>query len=653
MPSVLTTKFRIHNAKSFKEGFNEGPEDGSLSTNIYTGIGKITPWLDNNSEPDLYSGAVDTTSDQNPPSPPDHIQGEYQVWRNMIAAKKIQPNDVRHVIPRFNYIPDRKYSKYRDLDETLLYDYINDETSLPFFVVTEEFNVYKCLYNADNGQSTIQPTGTGKELILPGDGYVWKYMYTINAGDAFKFMTDDYIPVPDVLLEAPTGGGDCSPNNLQWEVQEYAKLNIGKVDVISRMHNEPYSSGQGYIYVNGPSGVLTSDNIDSQTTLTIKGKLTIPDGTGNDYYNGMTFHLNTGDLESAYKIVSYNPLQPSDENSELVVEGDASFVEKFETLAGTVSINQGSNEVLGDGTSFQNLEVGDVIKIDGINYTVSQILDDLNLNLTENASTTASGVAFSKRINPDYQILPRVSVEGDGEGLIAIPIMGPVDDQGFHGIDEVKVLNGGSNYTRANVSFQNSTYKSIDSLYQAKFEVIIPPPGYHGSDPIKELGGYFVMINTKFKYDEGGFTVDNDYRQITLIKDPKLNSDGTTIASSDYYIQSKSLIISTTNIDENNSIFKADDILTQSNGATGIIVDIIEDYSKDQKEIRVVPLSGEFVTGNVGIESSPSGGKANTVDEIIHEELKKNSGDIIFVEQRRSVLRDKGQVEDIKIILEF
>ena len=230
--------------------------------------------------------------------------------------------------------------------------------------------------------------------------------------------------------------------------------------------------------------------------------------------------------------------------------------------------------------------------------------------------------------------------------------MGPVDDQGFHGIDEVKVLNGGSNYTRANVSFQNSTYKKIDSLYQAKFEVIIPPPGYHGSDPIKELGGYFVMINTKFKYDEGGFTVDNDYRQITLIKDPKLNSDG-TIASSDYYIQSKSLIISTTNIDPNNSIFKADDILTQSNGATGIIVDIIEDYSNDQKAIRVVPLSGEFVTGNVGIESSPSGGKASIIDDIIHEELKKNSGDIIFVEQRRSVLRDKGQVEDIKIILEF
>ena len=38
MSSVLTNKFRIHNAKSFKEGFNEVE-----FTNIYTTIGKISP----------------------------------------------------------------------------------------------------------------------------------------------------------------------------------------------------------------------------------------------------------------------------------------------------------------------------------------------------------------------------------------------------------------------------------------------------------------------------------------------------------------------------------------------------------------------------------------------------------------------------------
>ena len=34
-------------------------------------------------------------------------------------------------------------------------------------------------------------------------------------------------------------------------------------------------------------------------------------------------------------------------------------------------------------------------------------------------------------------------------------------------------------------------------------DVIIPPKGGHGSGPQVELGGFRVMINTKFTYDEG------------------------------------------------------------------------------------------------------------------------------------------------------
>ena len=46
----------------------------------------------------------------------------------------------------------------------------------------------------------------------------------------------------------------------------------------------------------------------------------------------------------------------------------------------------------------------------------------------------------------------------------------------------------------------------------AAIDVIIPPDTGHGSDPTKELGGYRVMINTKFTYDEGSgdFPTDND-----------------------------------------------------------------------------------------------------------------------------------------------
>ena len=30
-----------------------------------------------------------------------------------------------------------------------------------------------------------------------GDGYIWKYLYTIKPSQAIRFDTTDYIPVPD------------------------------------------------------------------------------------------------------------------------------------------------------------------------------------------------------------------------------------------------------------------------------------------------------------------------------------------------------------------------------------------------------------------------------------------------------------------------
>ena len=141
MSSVLTNKFRIHNAKSFIEGFSE-----AVPTNIYTAIGKVTPW----SATDINSGAGSSTSESNPPTPLDHIQNENEVWRNMIAAKKIKTNDVVHVIPRVDWESNKIYTMYTDTDATLLVDLTNSSTPKPFYVMTDEFNVYKCLFNNNN-----------------------------------------------------------------------------------------------------------------------------------------------------------------------------------------------------------------------------------------------------------------------------------------------------------------------------------------------------------------------------------------------------------------------------------------------------------------------------------------------------------------------
>ena len=68
-----------------------------------------------------------------------------------------------------------------------------------FYVMTDEFNVYKCLDNNLNAISTIKPTSTTVEPISLADGYMWKFMYNVPIALRNKFVTDNYIPVVTAL----------------------------------------------------------------------------------------------------------------------------------------------------------------------------------------------------------------------------------------------------------------------------------------------------------------------------------------------------------------------------------------------------------------------------------------------------------------------
>ena len=93
MAAIITSKFRIHNAQSFQEGFSE-----SAATNIYLGIGRPQAWTDDNS----------------PDTPKDTVSGEYYRWDDMIALKRVQSSDVTLAIPRRNWTSGKYYDIYKD-----------------------------------------------------------------------------------------------------------------------------------------------------------------------------------------------------------------------------------------------------------------------------------------------------------------------------------------------------------------------------------------------------------------------------------------------------------------------------------------------------------------------------------------------------------
>jgi hypothetical protein len=217
MSGVVTRRFRIHNAEQFHEAFSE-----AVDTKMYMFIARINEWADG----DVTPVPIDTVR-----------ESRYEPWRNMIAAKRIQSSDVSFCINRYNWASGTVYAEYDDTSTTLYQDV--------FYVVTTDFNVYKCLFNNNGATSTVKPTGTSTAILSTADGYKWKFMYSISAADTLKFVTSGYIPVK--TLTADDG-------STQWDVQSQSTNN--SIDVI-----DITAGGSGYAYRANTLASVTNSTV--------------------------------------------------------------------------------------------------------------------------------------------------------------------------------------------------------------------------------------------------------------------------------------------------------------------------------------------------------------------------------------------------------
>jgi len=221
--SLVTSKFRIHNAEKFAEEFSE-----AANTIMYLFIGKNTTFPNDNSPPTPVNSTANI---------------EYTPWRDMYAAKRITTSDVTHAIERYDWTSGTVYDQYDDQDTNLVDD--------DFYVMTEDYNVYKCLFNVSAAASTTKPTGVSTSQFTTADGYIWKYMYTVTTAKALKFLTNDYIPVQTLISD---GGED------QWDVQTAA--------VDGGIHVVKVTAG-GTGYATAPTVTITGDGTGATANSTI------------------------------------------------------------------------------------------------------------------------------------------------------------------------------------------------------------------------------------------------------------------------------------------------------------------------------------------------------------------------------------------------
>ena len=266
-----------------------------------------------------------------------------------------------------------------------------------------------------------------------------------------------------------------------------------------------------------------------------------------------------------------------------------------------------------------------------------------------------------------------IKVDGDGTGAIVKITTG---GSGYKVGDSVVFDNSG--YTYGNVRLVNGNVYSDTGLSNAvtiaanatgSVEVIMSPEGGHGADLAAEFFAKRVMTNIRLTYAEGSgdFPVDNDFRRIGIIQDPY--DYGTTTVASASTLRGTAALKLTGSGD-----FTIDEEITQTvSGGTakGRVVSwdstngILKYFqSPDLHTHNGKVLAFDHATNNVtGATSStarPIDGNQDTAladisftDGKANPEIAPNSGDIVYIENRRQITRAADQIEDIKLVIEF
>tara|TARA_A100000171_G_scaffold10920_1_gene8767 strand:+ start:8952 stop:10505 length:1554 start_codon:yes stop_codon:yes gene_type:complete len=190
MAAIITDQIRILNAKNFIAGIDNS------SNSYYSFVGLPNPTD--------YQSDWDT----DPPAPKDNFDQENDYWDTMVALKKINTADANQVVPKITWSSGTAYDMYRHDYSRTNTAKVSGSTSLylaNYFVMNSDFRVYICLHNGtdpDNptGKASLdEPTFTDLEprsAGTSGDGYIWKYLYTIKPSEVVKFESTQFMPVP-------------------------------------------------------------------------------------------------------------------------------------------------------------------------------------------------------------------------------------------------------------------------------------------------------------------------------------------------------------------------------------------------------------------------------------------------------------------------
>jgi len=287
------------------------------------------------------------------------------------------------------------------------------------------------------------------------------------------------------------------------------------------------------------------------------------------------------------------------------------------------------------------------------NSTVAAAAVDGAVNIVK-IKTAGSGGADGTHTNID--------IRGDGTGgKVSVTVASGA-------VTAVTVTTPGTGYTFGTISNAQIVAAGATSLSGAELDVIIEPKGGHGKNAVEELGGFYVMMNTSLEGTEsantGDFTVANDFRKITLIRDPQ---SGGSAATNTTLRATKAVELTGVS-----GSYVVDEKITQATtGAVGKVVEYDStnkllyyiqtrhnDEGVDSNGNQTAFSGNNVITGAGGATGTPTS-NTKTLNSVSltsgysASEIDADSGDILYIENRAPITRAADQTENIKLVIEF
>lgn len=588
--------------------------------------------------------------------PEDSLFSKNQFLEKTLFGKKILSEDIHYMI---KYYPWQKDLIFEEYDDTA------DLTDVKFYAIvgpndndTGDYRVYKCLSNNDGAQVTNPPNyvpSQPDQVYETSDGYVWKYMYRITDLEFEAYNALGYIPLVDSFDPNPADSTGGQVSNI---LIENPLDNYGYVEQTGGLIGSPFTNG---VMIVDPFSIWNPKD---------------------NYYVGQCIYtLNPDGITANLFEITYYRFNTTTGNAELRVGPELIYGEKTgnvegATQANPVVITSASHGLVGgQAITFKN--IGGMTELEGSTYYVDVITTNtfalktdrgLSANLNGSAFTaftsggtyaaTKDPVLSNVASNASFKIFPRIKIQGDGVGAVAIP------DIANQRITSATLLKAGEGYHNAVVEvvdplFDFDPESNITTDVRATARVRLTPDGGHGYNFIDEFRckhfSFYAYITAE---DNTKIGDTNTYAGVGIVRGP-------SFANTAPLIFDNRIAVTTDDIDK----VTANTVLIQLNSDNEIIFSAqVHEVDATSNTIYLAEYMGPYQNNPVTGEGDtsldltlPFRNETNQTiqinspveDNVIMSEYIQRTGEVYFMENFFPLTRTDLSREEFKFVLEF